>query len=171
MADPTATALLALTAASAFSTIGNIYTQSRAIKAQGSYEAGVYEQNARLAQMQAEDAIERGDQDARTYQLQVKRLMGSQRARLAAQGLDLGYGSALDIQEDTAMLGAMDALTIRNNAYREAWGYKVQALDYSGRAAFTSLTAKSKASQTILTGGMQLANLGTQYYQLSQIKP
>jgi hypothetical protein len=166
MAVATSTAILALTASSAFSTAANIYTQKKAITSQGKYESQVANNNAMFAELQAKDAIDRGDEDTKSYQLQVKKLMGSQRASLAAQGLDLGSGSALDVQADTAMLAALDALTIRNNAFREAWGYKVDALNYRSQAAFAGLTAKARARNTVLTGGMQLANIGTQFLSL-----
>ena len=41
------------------------------------------------------------------------------------------------MQADAAFLGELDAMTIRNNAAREAWGYKVQAADIRERARIT----------------------------------
>ena len=46
---------------------------------------------------------------------------------MAANGVDLSSGSPLDILGDTAMYGELDALTIRSNAEREAYGYRVQS--------------------------------------------
>ena len=164
-------ALLALAGAQVASTIASSYTQSRAIKAQGAYESQIAESNARLAGLQSEDALARGEQEARNYQINLKKLQGTQRASLAAQGLDLGYGSAADVLSDTAYLGAMDVLTIRNNAFRESWGYDIQASEYRSQAGFAQTTAKFRSAQTILTGGMQLATMGTQFYALSQSAP
>jgi len=39
----------------------------------------------------------------------------------------LDSGSALNILEDTDYMGEQDALTVRNNAAKEAWAYRNQA--------------------------------------------
>ena len=168
----TGTALAIIAGAQAISTVGSAYTQSRALKQQGKFESQIANQNAALAEIQAKDALLRGDQERQTYQLQVKKLLGSQRARLAAQGLDLGSGSALDVLQDTARAGAYDAMTIKNNAFREAMGYEIASTEYRTQGTLARLTAKQKSTQTILTAGMQIANIGASYYysrQLSQI--
>lgn len=150
-------AVAALTAVSSIGTLATSYSQSQALKSQGAYERQTADTNSRLANIQADDAIERGEREATELKKQTKRLVGSQRAALAAQGLDLESGDALAIQEETKALGALDALQIKNNAWREAWGYKVQANDYKGRGQFAYLSAKNQANNTILTGGMQVA--------------
>ena len=48
-----------------------------------------------------------------------------------------GYLPAADVQADTAHQGELDALTLRTNAAREAWGYQVEAGDIRKRAQIT----------------------------------
>jgi len=151
-------ATAALAAFSVASTAITSISQAKAQKAAGAYQQQTYEQNARLAEIQAQDAIDRGETDAKNNDKKTKVLIGAQRARLAAQGIDIESGSALDVQTDTAAAGAEDSLTIRNNAWRESWGYKVQALNYRTGGNFAMLTANNAANQTILTGGMQAVN-------------
>lgn len=100
-------------------------------------EAELSEFNAHVAQAQATDAIQRGAEDESRYRSGVRDLIGSQRTGIAASGINVGYGSAVDVQADAAFLGELDALTIRNNAAREAWGYTVQATDLRKRAEIT----------------------------------
>jgi hypothetical protein len=88
-------------------------------------KAGEY--NAQVAELQAQDALDRGRQDEATYRQGVRTVMGSQRADFAGQNIDVESQSALDVSADTAYLGELDAQQIRTNAQREAWGYKVQA--------------------------------------------
>jgi len=128
--------------------------QADASSAYGENQADIYDTNARLKDLLAEDAIIRGDRQAVKAKQSAKRLIGSQRAALAAQGIDIESGSALDIQEETASLGAEDALNIRNNAWRESWGYKVQANNYRSAASISRTTAKNKSKNTLLTGGL-----------------
>lgn len=131
--------------------------QSAAQKAQGEYQKSMSEINAKLAETSAKDAIFRGDEAAKNIQGQTKQLIGSQRAALAAQGINIDSGSALDIQADTARQGEIDAITVKNNAWREAWGYKVEALNSTYQGKFAQMGANAAAKNTLLTGGLQAA--------------
>lgn len=90
--------------------------------------------NAAVADLQAQDAITRGLDEESRYRLSVKALVSSQRVGYAAGNLDVNYGSAVDVQADAAYLGELDALTIRTNAAREAWGFRVEGEDLRKRA-------------------------------------
>lgn len=152
-------ALLGLSAASTITKFAGERQQATAAERQGAYEQAVYNTDAQLAEQQAADAIARG-KEAETRQRQATRgLIGSQRAALAAQGIEVDSGSALDVQADTAAMGELDALTIRNNAAREAYGYKVQALNYRQQGQLAALSGKNQAAalrnesySTLLTG-------------------
>ena len=113
-------------------------------------EASIAEYNAGVADLQAKDA--------------VRGLVGSQRAGVAAGNIDVGYGSAVDVQADAAYLGELDARAIRSNAAREAWGYQVQATDLRTRAKIARKTgyyagqaAQSTANTAYLKAGANIA--------------
>lgn len=148
----------ASTAASTISSITTANSQAAAIKMQGNYQKDQQQFNAQIADLQAKDATARGNKAAEAKRKETKRMIGAQRAALAAQGIEVNEDTALLIQEDTAGLGAEDVQEIKNNAWREAWGYQVESLDYSNQAAFTSLSSRFNARQTLLTGGLQAAN-------------
>lgn len=147
----------ASTAVNAVGSATSAYQQSQAIKAQGKYQSNQLRFNAEVADLQATDAINRGNADAATKKRQTKQVIGSQRAALAAQGIEVNEDTASLIQQDTAGLGAEDVQTIKNNAWREAWGYRVQAVDYNAQAGFASVASRFNANQTLLTGGLQFA--------------
>lgn len=140
------------------------YSQSKAQKSEGSYESSILESNARMADAQSEDAIFRGDQEAARQRENVKKLIGAQRAAMGAQGIEVNDGSALDVQADTAGQGAIDELTIKNNAWREAWGYRVQANDLRTQGQFAKLSSENKARNTILTAGANIISDGASAY-------
>lgn len=148
------------TAVSAGSSIIGSRAQANAQRAQGEFEKAQYDMNARLAQFQAEDALGRGEQEVGKARQATAQTIGAQRAATAAQGIDVGSGSALDIQADTAGMGALDVMTIRNNARREAFGYKVQAADYKMRGRLAKRGAQVAANATLLTGGLNAAGAG-----------
>jgi hypothetical protein len=85
--------------------------------------------NALVADLQSADAVARGADEEARFRSSVKGIIGSQRAGFAAQGVDVGSGSAVDVQADAAYLGELDALSIKSNAQREAWGFSTQAED------------------------------------------
>lgn len=91
--------------------------------------------NAQIADLQAADAITRGNDAVFKSQLRTAQLKGTQTATLAAHGVALDQGSALDILTSTDVMGAQDAATIHDNANKEAWGDKVQAANYRSQAS------------------------------------
>lgn len=161
---PQTAIMAAMIGVQAASTIGDAYSSSQAIKSKTAYESQQLQLNSRISELQAISAERRGREESRAYKTEVKQLIGKQRASLAAQGIDISTGSALDIQVETAELGAEDALTIRNNAFREATGYRIEAIGYKGQAAFTEVAGKSNARNTLISGGLNAINQGVQTY-------
>lgn len=148
------------------SSLSSSIQSAGALKSQGVYEQSVAETNKKIADYQASDALKRGDKAVAEHNKAVRSLLGKQRASLAAQGIDISSGSAADIQSDTQYLGALDALTIKHNAAREAFGYQTQAIGYGAQGRFASLAANNQANNTLLTGGMNFlgAGLKAKYY-------
>lgn len=108
--------------------------QGRAARRAAEASAGLHDYNAAVADVQAADAVARGAIEEQQFRRDLDVLVGAQRAGYAAGNTDVGYGSAVDVQADAAFLGELDALTLRTNAAREAWGYQVEAVDLRRRA-------------------------------------
>lgn len=142
---------------------------SLATKRAAESQARLAEYNAGVSDLLAKDAIDRGEDEARLVGKQVEQVVGSQRATMAANGIDVGFGTAVDLQADTAWQGELDALQIRTNAMREAWGYQVEATDMRTRAAITRQeganaveVGRANAAANIAAGktAQTLGNLG-----------
>lgn len=146
-------------------TLYSAYEQSESMKAQGEYQKQQGDMNARLSGMQAEDAIKRGDLAAAAHRRKSRSLVGYQRAAAAASGVDVNYGSARDTQMDTMEMSAFDEMTIKNNAWRESWGYKTQALQYTQQGQMAASGAERNARNTLLVGGIQAAGYGRDAYR------
>ena len=119
------------------------------------YQAAISRNNAIIAENNrinalnlAEDARKRGGADAATFSAKVRRLQGQQKAVLAANGVLVEAGSALDITQETTNIGQLDALTIRSNAEREALGFEQQASNFGAQAA----QSEAGANLQILAG-------------------
>lgn len=151
MAAFTALAIASL-AGMAISAYGQ-HKAGQAAEAAGNAQADVSESqakvadfNAHVADLQAQDSVERGAEAENRFRDQIRGAIGAQRTGFAAGNIDVGFGSAVDVQGDAARLGELDALTIRTNAARESWGYQVQGFDYRQQAR---IDRKAGANQII----------------------
>jgi hypothetical protein len=142
----------------AFSAFGEL-AGGQSKRNQADYTASVYDANASIARMQVQDTLERGRLLETQSRFAARKTIGAQRAALAAQGVDVNADSALDVQADTAGLGELDALTIRNNAVREAWGYQVESYNYGLRASVTRAAGESEQMSSILNAGMKAVQI------------
>lgn len=138
------------------------YSQAEASKSQAEFTASQYEANQKFANASADDSIRRGDAASSLRHRTTRQQIGAQRAASAASGVDANFGSAVELQEDTRFAGEMDELTIKNNAWREANGFKVQAASLGAQAGMTRLAGQNQYRNTLITGGLQAASYGMQ---------
>lgn len=107
--------------------------------------AAILDFNAQAADAQAKDAVTRGLETEGQFRKQLRGYIGTQRAGYAGQGVDVSMGSPLDVQMDTARQGELDALKIEVNAWRESWGYKMEAENTRMQAGALRKTGKLQA--------------------------
>lgn len=84
------------------------YTQREAAKD----EQKMMEYQAKLAEREGGLAESQARREADAHRKAVRRLIGTQRAKLAASGVDIGSGSPLELFAQTAYDGEMDAQDI-----------------------------------------------------------
>lgn len=138
--------------------------QGRAAEMQGiaaqqsaNYNAQVADMNAKIAERQARDAVERGQQEEQQQRMKTSQTIGAQRAALAANGVDLAFGSPLDTLVDTATIGELDALTIRTNTYREERDLRQQGANSTSQAGM--LRAEGASARAAGRGGRTAGNM------------
>jgi hypothetical protein len=139
------------------SQIGGAIAQASAARAQGEFRRTQADINSRFAELQAEQAIKQGDKQAQEFDKRVRQTVGAQRAALAAQGIDIDDGIALEIQEEAAMQGAIDSQTIRNNAWRQAFGFEQQSVQHQIQGQVAESTAEFQAQSSLITGALGAA--------------
>lgn len=133
------------------------------LSAQGSRARGRAERiqaeiNARLMEIQAKDAEERGEFQAKEVRNRGKQMRGSQRAALAASGLSIeGDTSANQVLAETLDMTAKDVRQVRENAFREAWGLRQQGLQTQFQGRLAERMARIDASATIAATGLKAA--------------
>jgi hypothetical protein len=121
-------------------------------KQEGAFNSSMLTSNSAFKNQTAQETINAGDTSADWQRVRTGQDIGTQRTTQAANGIDVNSGSAAQLQDDTAMIGELDALTIANNAAREAYGYRVQAKQDRLNAAQVKTNASNNATGSILGG-------------------
>lgn len=116
--------------------------QAEGQKNAAKYSAAVSENNGKIADIQAQDAIRRGDEEANKIARQANMMKGVQRNQMAAAGLELTEGTAQELQDQTDFFSLIDQDTARMNAKTEAWGIRQQGNQFRNDANM----ARSKAA-------------------------
>jgi hypothetical protein len=80
------------------------------------------QENIRLSQYAEQDAVARGAEAEGASRIEGTKLADEQAFLYANSGVDASVGTAANVVASTRMQSEKDALTIRNNAAREAWG-------------------------------------------------
>ena len=117
--------------------------QANAQASAANYAAEINMRNAEFAERRARDALLRGQEEENRVRAEGAQVAGRQRAGLAAAGLDLGFGSPLDILVDTATGIELDAARARRNAALEAEDFDRQAWSYRAQAGLDRAEARS----------------------------
>ncbi len=143
-----ATALTLQGASAASSAVGAYYS-SRSQKDALGFQAD-------LEEYQAQNALLQGEREMQRSRLSTAQLKSTQRASMAANGVDLSEGTPARVLTSTDLLGEIDAQTIQQNALRSAWGYRTDAA--MKRASADAISPLMAGGVSLLGGGAQVAS-------------
>lgn len=147
-------ATAAASLAEAFSFGIEAIAQANAIRAKGKFEESQLQSNAAELESAAAQAKEIGNEDAADVLQQARELEGTQRAQLAASGVDISTGSAAQVLDQTIAFGIEDAKTVKTNAYRQAFGLQRQAVNVRAEQRQTRISRKFKQRISLISGGV-----------------
>jgi len=106
--------------------------------------ARIADTNARIAELGAQSTLMSGQKEVGRLTMKAGMMKSSQRASMAANGIDLGVGNAAEVQASTDIMKEIDSNQITANAVRSAWGYKIQALNARNESVSASNSALIK---------------------------
>lgn len=109
--------------------------------------------NAQVSELKANDALARGRDAVIQHRLRTRQLIGSQRAAFAASGVDISDAdsTAQNVFSDTQELSEQDALVIKTNAAREAWGFRAEGRDFRLRGSIARREGDDRALGTLVS--------------------
>lgn len=143
-------------AAAAVSAVGSLTSGIMGMR-QSAYEAEVHRRNIALGAERLRDEREIGRAESRDFYRQVGALKGQQIAALAANGLDLSFGTPLRVQEDTAMLADEDAAEMYRNQDNRLRGIDIEMSNESAAARATEFRGKVGMINSIFEAGAAVA--------------
>lgn len=155
MCEPTTIAMVALAASGAVSAVG--------AHQQGKAAEQVARNNATMAEYAAQDAQRRGEKDAIDIQRRGAAIKSSQRVALAANGLDLGYGTAADLQDQVDFFTQSDAATARTNAGKDAWSARVGGANTLAEGRQAARNGNMQAAGSLLSTAGAVAGKWYEY--------
>lgn len=117
------------------------------------YQAKIADANAKEANGQILDGIQRGVIERAQLDRKYADLQGQQQATMASNGIDLSFGSAAQVAADTRMYRNEDADALYRNQNDELHGYGVDAANSRAQA----VASRQKASGAIIAGAFGAA--------------
>jgi len=121
-------------------------------KQQADYQAQVADQNARIAENQAQDSILNTNLAAQRRYRELSQTQGAQAAAMAANGVDLNFGSAVDVQRDTAMIGGEDMAQLYKAGNEQTKGFEINAFNDRSKAAGYRAQGRAALMKGIFNG-------------------
>lgn len=134
--------------------------QGQAASEAASYQSTIAANNAKIAQQNASFQGAEGDANAAAKELQTRGKVGAITAAQGANGLDVNSGSAVAVRQSAAELGQLDAMTIRSNAARAAYGYQTSAASDTAQSALDKSTAANSKTAGYISGAGTLLSAG-----------
>lgn len=134
------------------------------------YNAAVATNNAILARRNADLAGQQGEANVAASQAATRAKVGGIKAAQAASGIDVNYGSAVDVRSSAAETGQLSALSLRSEAARKAYGYQQLERDYKAESKLqkatgaSAITAGDIEADATLLGGVSQAGMGYAQY-------
>jgi hypothetical protein len=132
---------------SAISAVGGV-GQGYAAAGAANYNAKMAQNNAAVAEQNANFAGAVGEENVGAAGAKTKAQVAAITANQGASGVSVGSGSNVDVRESAARVGMLDELNIRSAAARQAYGFQTQAANDLAQSKLD----KSEATKDI-TGG------------------
>ena len=127
------------------------------------FQSKVAQNNAKASEYQAQDAAARGEIERDNLRRKIAATIGTGRANWGASGVQLGSGSPLNWELETAVAGEQDLAMSRDNTAMEQWGFRNQRNNFLAQSGLYRAESQSSAisgginsSSSLLSGASQL---------------
>jgi hypothetical protein len=142
--------------------------QAQEIRDNARFTKQIADMNAQFAELDAFKAEEQGFTMAARYQTGIDKVISDQRVVMAANDIDVNYGTAKAFEAESKLNGYLNQLDLRSQAHAQALGYKREArnLTFKGEQAITQ--GNINANATMTAGILNAATTGVKGYSEMQ---
>lgn len=144
------------------------FHQAEMIRRGAKLQQAINNMNAEFAEIDAYDAEVAGFTEAGRYESVIDSTVGEQRAGYAAQNVDVNFGTAKEVQEETKFTGFLNQLDMLRQGRERAKGYKTEARNLRLGGQFTRMQGDMDASIAIRSGVVSAAQTGLSGYARSK---
>lgn len=144
------------------------YFASQNIRATALLNREISEMNAQFAELDAYDSILAGETRKTEYQSVVDQTLSDQQTIMAAQGGDIGFGSAGSIAAETTFTADANKMEIQKRAQEQALGYTDQAANFRTSGVLAQSRENARASDVMFQSAVGAAKTGISGYRASQ---
>lgn len=139
--------------------------QDAATAARQAWEQEQAKTNAMFMEIQKNEILEQGRDQAAQREEAVRGMLGRQRVDLAAQGIQIDSGTAAAIQAETRQIGDEDIAAIKNNAWKQVWGIEIERKNMLQDVSMRHRGERQQAQTQMLTDGLSAVGTGYGNYK------
>lgn len=131
--------------------------------AQARYRAKIADRNAAMDREAAQQEILNTREEALSHYRKVSQLKGQQRAIAAANGVDLGFGTAADVLADSEMLSREDVSRIYKRGAERTRGFEISASNNTAEAGASRQAGTGALIKGVFDMGSSVLSGASQY--------
>jgi len=152
-------------ASGAMSAAGSIVGGMQA-NAQGKYEAKLAKRNSEMEVEAYQEERGIAQDEARDFWRRVGAVKGQQTAAMAANNIDVNYGTAVNIAEDTQMQADEEFRNLTRNQQQRQRGHLINASNFTEEAKAARARGKAALVGSIFSAGSSLLGSASQAFGL-----
>lgn len=134
-----------------------------AANAQARFQAKIAERNAGMEREAGQQELENTRQAALARYREMAQIKGAQRARAAAAGVGVDFGTAAGVVADTDMLGREDIGRIYQQGAQNMRGHDIAASNFEGQASASRQAGKAALIKGVFDMGSTLLGSAKQF--------
>ncbi|TCM25700.1 hypothetical protein [Novosphingobium sp. ST904] len=139
-----------------------------AANAQSRFQAKLADRNASIEREAAQQEIQNTKDAALDHYRKIGQMKGQQRARAAAAGVGVDFGTAADVVADTDMLGREDVGRIYSQGAQNVRGHDIAASNYKSQAGAARQAGTAALVSAGFDAGKSLLSGANQYSQMKR---
>lgn len=122
--------------------------QADNIRRAGDLQQSINEFNAEFAELDSYNAWKSGLKESNRYAAEVDKSLAEQQVAFAVNDVDVTYGTAAKVVQESKLTAFLNQLDIQNKAFADANNYKRQAVNYRLGGGLARAQAEINASAT-----------------------